>query len=73
MAPFIQTRRTFLHSGMAAAATLALTIGVYLVVAVAALLAAGPDRLAGSSAPLVAALDAVSAECVERGKCLRLQ
>lgn len=38
---------------------LALTIGVYLVVAVAALLAAGPERLAGTATPLVEALDAV--------------
>ena len=43
---------------------LALTIVVYLVVAVAALLAAGPDRLAGSATPLVEALDAVGQDSV---------
>lgn len=37
---------------------LGLTVVIYLVVAVAALVAAGPDRLAGSSTPLVEALDA---------------
>ncbi len=52
----VEPRRTIPRAIVTA---LALTIGVYLVVAVAALLAAGPDRLAGSSAPLVAALDAV--------------
>ncbi len=38
---------------------LAFSVGLYLLVAVAALWAAGPERLAGSSTPLVEALDAV--------------
>ncbi len=52
----VQPERT---SPRAIVTALALTIGVYLVVAVAALLAAGPQRLAGSPTPLVEALDAV--------------
>ncbi len=40
---------------------LALAVVVYLVVAVAALLAAGPDGLANAAAPLVAALDGAGA------------
>jgi basic amino acid/polyamine antiporter, APA family len=38
-----------------------LTVAVYLVVGVAALLAAGPDRLAGAAAPLTTAVDAAGA------------
>jgi APA family basic amino acid/polyamine antiporter len=40
------------------------TVAVYLVVAVAALLAAGPDRLATSAAPLTTAVDAAGAGTV---------
>jgi APA family basic amino acid/polyamine antiporter len=44
---------------------LGITAGIYLVVGVAALLAAGPDRLAESSAPLVTAVDAAGAAWAE--------
>jgi APA family basic amino acid/polyamine antiporter len=40
---------------------LAITVVVYIVVGLAALLAAGPDRLAGAAAPLVAAVRAAGA------------
>ncbi|WP_308208117.1 amino acid permease [Actinomadura madurae] len=38
-----------------------LTVAIYLVVGTAALLAAGPDRLAGSAAPLATAVEAAGA------------
>src|SRR5690606_27975390 len=40
---------------------LLITVAIYLVVAVAALLAAGPESLANSSAPLTTAVDAAAA------------
>ncbi|MEG9225430.1 APC family permease [Aeromicrobium sp. Sec7.5] len=52
----VDPRRTIPRAILVA---LGLTVAIYLVVAVAALLAAGPERLAGSATPLVEALDAV--------------